>query len=143
MGGMLGYWLFTKNQETEQARQNYQGYLPAKAIIRDIYTMGIGKRSRTHYDLTLQLANGQWQNQSQADIGRGLLNRSYAIGDTILVYYNPENTNIPVIDEYELTTSTETSDYRNLLGYAVGALVVGIAAFVNRKEILQSLHRKN
>jgi len=140
IGGMLGYWMYSTNQNKDNAQKEYKEYLPAKAIIQNKYTTGLGKRSRTHYNITYQLANGQWLNLSEAPIGHGLLNSQYSIGDTIQVYYNPKST-YSVVDEYDLNTQTNAFDYRNLLGYLVCILPVSIMVIMNRKKVLQSFQK--
>jgi hypothetical protein len=125
-----------REEHTDKA-QKYTGYVSGKAVVLDHQTIisGGGRRKiKTDvYDIAFQQQDGQWKNASSVWIGQGLFNR-YDIGDTIQVYYHPAEADLPVIDEYEYSTKTNTFDYRNLLLYGGIALIVLTVSYPGLKK---------
>ncbi|RFM25650.1 DUF3592 domain-containing protein [Deminuibacter soli] len=131
--GFIIFLLWNSANKAKQYRDEHKNYLEATAIVTSVRQTrpGIKRTISNVYTISFTTATGEAVSESAASIGRL---KTYAVGDTVHIYYDPANPRVGATDADGLSMDSNIFDGRNILTYIIGLLIVGIVIGIRFKR---------
>lgn len=131
--GFIIFLLTRSNGEAKAYKEAHKNYVAANGKVTAVRqtSPGIKRTISKVYTVAFTTADGQQVTESNAAIGRV---KSYEVGDTLQLFYDPANPQAGATDRDGLEMNSHLFSSQNLLVYGIGIMVVAFVVFLNMKR---------